>query len=1166
MRRNLLILFLVILMNGPNLHGSSSKKMIKIKSILQIQPSTQNIYTLGLDITSINPGERTINVLASEKEIEQIKKMGFTTEVLIDDINSFAQQLRTSGYLENFRSPAQILAEMNEIVAKYPEIVKLEDIGDSYEKTVDRGGHDIWVLKISDKVQIQEDEAEVFYFANMHAREIITPEIIMYFMHSLVEKYNKDPYITYLINNRQIYLCPTMNPDGLGYVLSGSNPLDQSSTDPIWWRKNKSDNNKNNKFDPNSDGVDLNRNFGYEWGRDDNGSSPYTSSDTYRGSGPFSEPESQAIRDFVLKHQFKISISFHSYSQLWLFPWGYAYNKRTPDHQVFVAMADSCVAYNKYVPQLASDLYIVNGDTDDWLYGEQELKNKIFAFTPEVGNEAESVGRWTGFFPDTMYIKKQILENQGPLLYLAYAAGEVPVIETQPLPDKEDDGPYQVKATIKPPLVLTNVVELDAASFKLYYNTTGVAPFDSLLLTSTENSEEFVSMIPGFGGRKTIYYYLAASDKFGRTGFAPRTAPFQLFSFTIRPDTIAPVITHLPLKNQSVYYPSLIFKATVEDQAGIEKVMLYFRQNKGARDSLEMQFNHLTNEYQCQLIPDSLHAGDLIEYRMLAIDKSQNRNRTIVPAAGFYRFYILPGLLFDFEADNGNFKATRGHDWSWGKPTSGPGAAHSGNNVWATNLSGNYQNNADSYLDSPALDLKNMSQIWLSFWHWYEFEYSRGALWDGGNVKISVNGGPFEVIKPNDGYDGTIDSFNSFLKNQPAFGGALTNGNFWHQDFFDLSAYANQTIVIRFHIGSDDNTPASGWYIDDVQIFMSPSNPPVITNTLDYGSTRDEIGPYLIQSKIRDDKGIIDATLFFSTDSGKNFQMLNMAVVNDSIYQAEIPGQTTGTQIAYYIQAIDTDHQISTDPVDAPTRSFQFLVTDKLPVISIFTKQNNYTIDKDEKIEDYFGITNLGKMKLNFQIQDSLLNQNFFMKLAEDSHPNENLLKKLAFKTGVPWIFFSPQSGNLGEDDSVRINFTIDGELANPGNYQVLFLIKSNDPVRPFVDIKLSISILSGMQIGEEPPSTMPTSYLLEQNFPNPFNPSTVIRFCLPVVNEIKISITNIQGQEVMNLFEGQKTAGFHTLQWNGCDATGQRLTNGIYFLSMRTEKFSQIRKMILLQ
>ncbi|HDQ00300.1 MAG TPA: hypothetical protein ENN22_14125, partial [bacterium] len=318
---------------------SSTRKVIKIDLAGQDQEVLKEFYKLGIDLGKFDRRTNSVNALVTEADFSRISNLGLKYQVVISDADAFARQLRQSGYLEHFRSYEQMLQEMNEIIAKYPDIAKLEVIGESYEKSVGKGGYDIMAMKISDNVQLEEEEPEVFYFANIHAREIITPEIIMYFMHYLVENYGVDPYVTYLVNNRQIWLCPSGNPDGHAYVFTGSNPDDRS--DPMWWRKNKRDNNNNDIFDS-GDGVDLNRNFGYKWGYDNSGSSPTPSSATYRGTGPFSEPESQAIRDLVLQHNFIITLSFHSYSQLWLYPWGYT-KVRTPDNSTFEMLADSCV-------------------------------------------------------------------------------------------------------------------------------------------------------------------------------------------------------------------------------------------------------------------------------------------------------------------------------------------------------------------------------------------------------------------------------------------------------------------------------------------------------------------------------------------------------------------------------------------------------------------------------------------------------------------------------------------------------------------------------------------------------------------------------------------------------------------------------------------------------
>jgi len=239
----------------------------------------------------------------------------------------------------------------------------------------------------------------VLYMGLHHAREIITPEIILHWMNFLLRNYGKSNLVTYLVDNRQIWLVPIVNPDGHNYVF----------TVDSYWRKNRRDNGDG------SFGVDLNRNYSYMWGYDNIGSSPIPRSDTYRGTGPFSEPEAQAIRDFVEGHHFTLALSYHSYGNLFLYPWGYI-RENTPDHSTFVSISEVAVSRNGYEHgnPASGAIYITNGDTDDWLYGEQTSKNKVFGFTPEVGEE---------FHPPESKIPELILENLFPNIVIALISG-----------------------------------------------------------------------------------------------------------------------------------------------------------------------------------------------------------------------------------------------------------------------------------------------------------------------------------------------------------------------------------------------------------------------------------------------------------------------------------------------------------------------------------------------------------------------------------------------------------------------------------------------------------------------------------------------------------------------------------------------------------------------
>jgi len=169
----------------------------------------------------------------------------------------------------------------------------------------------------------------------------------------------------------------------------------------------------------------------------------------------------------------------------------------------------------------------------------------------------------------------------------------------------------------------------------------------------------------------------------------------------------------------------------------------------------------------------------------------------------------------DFEASNGGYvsSGTGVGLWEWGTPTSGPGGAHSGSKLWATGLAGNY-GGCDVKLDK-AVTLPSGS-VSLIFWHWYDTE----ASYDGGNVKISTdNGSTWTILMPEGGYTGTGNTANP-LSGEPIFTGHVQK--YWEKETINLNAYAGQSVIVRWHFGSDSSVHYPGWYIDDV-LFADPS-------------------------------------------------------------------------------------------------------------------------------------------------------------------------------------------------------------------------------------------------------------------------------------------------------------------------------------------------------
>jgi carboxypeptidase T len=354
---------------------------------------------LGLDIAGRGP-QGSLDLILTPAELERVRALGYepvAIDVTPRNVHGAPASPALSPNLGDYHTVAETRAEMTAYVAAYPSIARLDSIGTSVE------GRSILAVEISDNVGQAEGEPEVLIAGCHHARELMSVEVPLYVMRRLLQGYGSDPVITDLVNTRDIWIVPIVNPDGHVYVENHSGG--QSDT---WWRKNRRVNGDG------SIGVDLNRNYGYQWGYDDIGSSSTPSSEVFRGTGPFSEPETAAMRDFMAARAFTTSASFHSYGDLLLYPWGYA-QLDTPDRAVFRAMGDSISLQNGYLAgnPKSGAIYLTNGEMCDWEYGETGLKPRLFGFTFEVNTSQEG-----GFAPNDALIGPTCDLNWGPVLTL----------------------------------------------------------------------------------------------------------------------------------------------------------------------------------------------------------------------------------------------------------------------------------------------------------------------------------------------------------------------------------------------------------------------------------------------------------------------------------------------------------------------------------------------------------------------------------------------------------------------------------------------------------------------------------------------------------------------------------------------------------------------------
>jgi carboxypeptidase T len=358
--------------------------IIKVYYTNKKQISTLN--ELGMDVWMVQK-DFVIGQVPQDL-LDRIKKTSLKVEMLSPKEGFSARNTFDPQYL----TYDEMLVKLRQLEEQYPNIAKLFDIGDTWEKTKGIANRDIWIMRITGKNE-NTKKPGIIFLGNHHARELVTVEIPVRLIEHLLSNYGKDPDITNMVDTTEIWIAPMINPDGHTLAEQGAN-----------WRKNK---NTNKDISANARmGVDLNRNYGYKWAS--GGSSSDTGSETFHGKFAFSEPETQAVRDFIKsKSNLKIMMSYHSFSNLILWPWGWT-NAAPPDANKIITIGKKLGAMSGYKPQQAAELYIASGITDDWTYGEL----KILSYTTEIGSWAD------GFDPPYSKVDKFWKENLPNALYL----------------------------------------------------------------------------------------------------------------------------------------------------------------------------------------------------------------------------------------------------------------------------------------------------------------------------------------------------------------------------------------------------------------------------------------------------------------------------------------------------------------------------------------------------------------------------------------------------------------------------------------------------------------------------------------------------------------------------------------------------------------------------
>ncbi|MFE1549123.1 M14 family zinc carboxypeptidase [Streptomyces sp. NPDC058718] len=315
-------------------------------------------------------GSATVELFLTDRQAGQLRGQG--VELAEHTLTERAEQRNAAagdGVFRPYSGPNGLKQEILDTARANPGITKVVSIGKTLK------GQDILALKVSKGAARVKDGSKpaTLYLSNQHAREWITPEMTRRLLHHYLDGYGKDERITRIVDSTELWFVLSANPDG--YDFTHADPENRQ------WRKNLRDNDGDGRI-ASGDGVDLNRNFAYKWGYDNEGSSPDPADETFRGTGPMSEPETKALDAFQKRIGFSYGINYHSAAQLLLYGVGWQVATDTPDDVALKSLAGTPQksAVPGYRPQVSSELYITNGEAD----GHAANVNGMQMFTPEM--------------------------------------------------------------------------------------------------------------------------------------------------------------------------------------------------------------------------------------------------------------------------------------------------------------------------------------------------------------------------------------------------------------------------------------------------------------------------------------------------------------------------------------------------------------------------------------------------------------------------------------------------------------------------------------------------------------------------------------------------------------------------------------------------------------
>ncbi len=724
-----------------------------------------------------------------------------------------------------------------------------------------------------------------------------------------------------------------------------------------------------------------------------------------------------------------------------------------------------------------------------------------------------------------------------------------------------------------------------------------------------QSQNRYVALMQLPAGPTLLRYHIRAQDSSGRVTVLPATAPLIEYTFQAGPDAEPPVIQAWPIVSASIMgWPALV-DVTVTDNLGIDSVWVEYRLLRGEEDQLVRQGtfgltgsgSRYTGVFPVAV--EVLEEGDRMEYRVFARDVAAVSNLTAWPAdpQGRHRFDIgRPSIFFNFEGAVAGIQASG--DWAQGSPSFGVHFAHSGAHAWATVPDGAYtQSVGVSTLQMPPVNLSTFDEAFLVFRHWYDFEHNGdvrpegapgGILYDGGNVKISTDGGvSWTLIEPDQGYPGAISSmFSNPLGGQRAFGGYSYG---WRPVIFPIPIGSD--IRVRFDVGTDDGNSEisvayAGWVIDDVAFVARrpiDDSPPVVIAVppavVDQAATPVTEDP-VVTIRLGDDEGLVSVVAVYEGFvDGRTVQghaRLAMSGTDRERFEGRLPirgrdGFDPGDQVRYVVVATDMggNEQRVEAQAGLPFEIRYYLgeqvdlMADARSSGAWHRSAGSWSVERADSPRSSLVLRRHDLPKNAETIQ-------MVVRHAYRLGPAAGGNLKISVDEGRTWASVLPLSGY-----PARLGPTVPG-LANEEGYAsgvTAGALESRFDLSSFAGKQIQIRVdfaasdamaedefwrIEGVRLDFRTMSAdafeTPRQAALHPNFPNPFAETTALSYTLDEDAEVRLEVFDVLGRRAATLFEGEQGPGTYTTVLNG-----MALPAGMYLVRLRAGDRQWVRTVV---